>query len=203
MRSTNPMPERIRAARWHAIRSRPFRRTGSGQRSGRHPADQGRSGGRPGMETSRPLRTSLPSRWGSEASSASVWGAGPIEEVEGGPCSTAWPAYDEDVIGGFGDDAHVVRDHHHRHVELRAELVQEIENTCLDGDVERRRGLVGDQELRVAGDRHRNHHALSHSTRESVRVVRQPPRRIGDANVLEQLDCPLARVVGREVEVAP
>ena len=40
----------------------------------------------------------------------------------------------------------------------------------LDGDVERRGRLVGDQQLGVAGQRHRDHHALAHAAGELVRI---------------------------------
>ena len=39
------------------------------------------------------------------------------------------------------------------------------------GHVERRRRLVGDQQARVAGDGHRDHHALVHAAGELVRKV--------------------------------
>ena len=46
---------------------------------------------------------------------------------------------------------------------------QQIEDLRLDGDVERRRRLVGDQQPRIAGDRHGDHHALVHAAGELVR----------------------------------
>ena len=49
-----------------------------------------------------------------------------------------------------------------------------LEDLGLDRDVECRGRLVGDQHLGVVGDRHRDHHALAHATRELVRVLRRP-----------------------------
>jgi hypothetical protein len=43
----------------------------------------------------------------------------------------------------------------------------------LDRHVERGRRLVGDQQAGLAGQRHRDHHALAHAARELVRVVLQ------------------------------
>ena len=48
---------------------------------------------------------------------------------------------------------------------------EEIEDLGLDGDVERGGRLVGDQELRSRGQRHRDHGALAQAARELVRVV--------------------------------
>ncbi len=72
----------------------------------------------------------------------------------------------------------------------------------LDRDVERRRRLVGDQDLRVAGERHRDHHPLPHPARELVRILVHPPLRRGDPDELQELDRPRARRAPREPEVA-
>ena len=55
-----------------------------------------------------------------------------------------------------------------------AQLAQEVEDAGLDRHVERGRRLVRDQDARVAGERHRDHHALPHPARELVRVLVDP-----------------------------
>ncbi len=67
------------------------------------------------------------------------------------------------------------------------ERPQQIEDLRLDRHVERGRRLVGDQELRLAGERHRDHRALAHATGELVRVVPEPGVRARDADLVEQL----------------
>ena len=47
----------------------------------------------------------------------------------------------------------------------------------LHGDVERGRGLVGDQQLRLAGERDRDRDALAHAAGELVREARRAPPR--------------------------
>ena len=42
----------------------------------------------------------------------------------------------------------------------------QVEDLLLDRHVERRRRLVGDQQLRLARDRHRDHHALLLAARQ-------------------------------------
>ena len=50
-------------------------------------------------------------------------------------------------------------------------VAHQVEDLGLDRHVERGRRLVGDQQLRVAGERHRDHHALAHTAGELVRVL--------------------------------
>ena len=50
----------------------------------------------------------------------------------------------------------------------------QVEDLRLHGDVERGGRLVGDQQLRVADQRHRDHRALPHAAGELVRVVVDP-----------------------------
>ena len=54
---------------------------------------------------------------------------------------------------------------------LVLELLDQLENLRLNRDVERGRRLVGDEQLRLARQRHRNHHALAHAAGELVRIA--------------------------------
>ena len=92
------------------------------------------------------------------------------------------------VVGDLGDDAEVVGDEHDRHPAFALQALEQREDLRLDGHVERRRRLVGDQQLGLVGERHRDHHALAHAAGELVRVGVHAPGRIGDADELEQLD---------------
>ncbi len=85
--------------------------------------------------------------------------------------------HDGDAVGDFGDDAEVVRDEEHGEVARPPQLVDQLKNLRLNGHVERGRRLVGDEQPRVARERHRDHHALPHPARELVRVVVRAARR--------------------------
>ena len=87
-----------------------------------------------------------------------------------------------------GRDAEVVGDQEHADPAFRDEVVEEGEDASLGRDVERRRRLVGDQHLGVAAERHRDHDALSHPSRELVRVGVDPGRRLAEPDLPEQLD---------------
>jgi hypothetical protein len=66
--------------------------------------------------------------------------------------------------------------------------VQQLEDLGLDHHVERRGGLVRDDQARGAGERHRDHHALLLPARQLMRIVADAPRRQTD--LLEQVARP-------------
>ena len=76
----------------------------------------------------------------------------------------------EHPVGAARDDAHVVGDEHDGHPQLLAQVVDEVEDLRLDGDVECGGRLVRDQELRLTGQCHGDHDPLAQSPRELVRV---------------------------------
>ena len=94
----------------------------------------------------------------------------------------------EDVVGRLGHDREVVGDEDDRRAELLLEVVDEVEDLRLDGDVEGGRRLVGDEQLRVVDQAERDHGALAHTARELVRVLVGPTLRVGDADEVEHLD---------------
>ena len=87
----------------------------------------------------------------------------------------------------------VVGDQDHRRPQLRAQPLDKLENLRLNGDVERRRGFVGDQELRVAAQRHGDHDPLPHAAAELVGVALEPLGAVGDAHHVQQLHGPATR----------
>ena len=62
------------------------------------------------------------------------------------------------------------------------EALEQLQDLRLGGDVERGRRLVGDQQLRLVGERHRDHRPLAHPAGELVRVVVDPARGLGHAD---------------------
>ena len=109
--------------------------------------------------------------------------------------------HDHDRLRGLGDDAEVVRDQDHADVEVALDLVDQLEDLRLDGHVERRRRLVGDQHGRVVDERHRDHGALAHAAGELVRIVLGTRPRVRDADGVEHLDRALERVRLGDVEM--
>ncbi len=92
-----------------------------------------------------------------------------------------------DAVRHLRDNTKVVGDQQDRGLQPRAEVRQQADDLGLDGNIECRRRLVGDDELRIAGDRHGNHHALAHAAGELVRIFAQPALRCRDADQAQQL----------------
>ena len=80
----------------------------------------------------------------------------------------------------------------------RVSSFKQVEDLRLHGDVERGRRLVGDDQARLAGERHGDHHALAHAAGILVRVGREPARRVGNAHAAEQLLGRVERLAPRE-----
>ena len=104
-------------------------------------------------------------------------------------------------LAGLGDHAHGMGDQHDRHAEALLHLVHQLEDLRLDGDVERRGRLVGDQELGLAGERHGDHDALAHAAGELVRIVVHAPLRVGDVDQPQHLGGAHHRLLGRQLLV--
>jgi len=86
-----------------------------------------------------------------------------------------------------------VGDQQHGHVPLTLFLAQQFEDLCLHRHVQRGGWLVGDQQVRIVGQRHRNHHTLALSTAEFMGVGACLPLRVAQADVFEQLRHHLTR----------
>ena len=77
-----------------------------------------------------------------------------------------------------GDHAQIVRDNHHRHLELFLQLHDELQNLRLNRHIERSGRFVGDQQRRTADQRHRNHRPLPQTARQFERIGLNRSRRI-------------------------
>ena len=79
--------------------------------------------------------------------------------------------HDGDLLAHVRGDAQVVRDEQHRQVEGGAQLVQQVEHLLLHRHVERRHRLVGDDQLRLHGERAGDADALALAAGELVRIA--------------------------------
>ncbi len=109
---------------------------------------------------------------------------------------------DRDAIGNRRHDPEVVGDQDDRQVVLAAQAVEEPQDPGLDGDIEGRRRLVGDQQLGPAGEGDRDRDPLPHPARELVGIGTQGRLAVGDAHLLEQLERALVGGVTVDAEVA-
>ena len=155
------------------------------QPAGRSTSD----GGRPGIAASRCGRGPVEPRDRARAAPTCT-GAGASQKTSrfGALLDDPPGVHHHHAVGDLGDDADVVRDQDDRRAELGLEPLDQLQDLGLDRDVERGRRLVGDQQVGVARERHRDHHALPHAARELVRVVVDPPLGVRDADRAQQLD---------------
>ena len=68
--------------------------------------------------------------------------------------------------------------------EIRPQPFEQRHDLRLDGGVERRRRLVGEQQVGLDEERHGDHHALAHAARELVRIGVEPQPRVRDADAV-------------------
>ena len=105
------------------------------------------------------------------------------------------------ALAHLGHHAEVVRDQHDRRAEPVLQVAHQVEDLRLDRHVQRRRRLVGDQQLRIARQRHRDHHPLAHAAGKLMRILAHPPLRRGNADQHQHLDRPLLGVARRQALV--
>jgi hypothetical protein len=85
---------------------------------------------------------------------------------------------------------------------LSLQALDQPDDFSLYGDIEGRSGLVGDEDARLAGERHRNRHALSHAAGELMWVLAESQGRIWNTNSRQQLFGALAGLGLRDGEMA-
>ena len=89
-------------------------------------------------------------------------------------------------VAELGDDAEVVGDEDDRQPALASQVVEQRQDLRLNGHIERRCRLVGDDHIRVVAQGQGDADALPHATRKLVRVAAEDPPWIGDANLSQQ-----------------
>ena len=107
--------------------------------------------------------------------------------------------HDLDRVAELGDERDVVRDEDHRRAVFGDQLLHEAEHLSLRGDIERGRGLVGDHDVGLVGERDRDHDPLAHAARVLPRVVVEPRLRARDLDLAHELEDPLADVAAAEL----
>eukprot|EP01022_Parablepharisma_sp_SALTPOND_P030360 TRINITY_DN760_c2_g5_i1.p1 TRINITY_DN760_c2_g5~~TRINITY_DN760_c2_g5_i1.p1 ORF type:complete len:1316 (-),score=509.04 TRINITY_DN760_c2_g5_i1:3474-7421(-) len=94
-------------------------------------------------------------------------------------------AHHHHAVGHLGHHAHVVGDEDHAHLHLFLQGADQLQDLRLDGHVQGRGRFIGNQQRGLAGQRHGDHHALAHATRQLVRMAAQHALGFGDAHHLQ------------------
>ena len=74
-------------------------------------------------------------------------------------------------VGDIGNHAEIVRDEEHAHAHLGLEFLEQLEHLRLNRHVKCRGRLVGDHDVGLVGEGHRDHDALPLAARELVRIL--------------------------------
>ena len=90
------------------------------------------------------------------------------------------------ALGGFCDHAHIMGDQHQSHALFTLQPGEQFQNLRLNSHIERCCGLVGDQQLRAAGNSHGDHDPLTHTAGQLMRKSPQATGRIGYADLIQQ-----------------
>ena len=106
-----------------------------------------------------------------------------------------------DTIADLGDQIEVVADKQHGEVHISAQSLNESNHLRLDRDIQCRGRLVGDEQLRLAGNRHGDGDALAHAAAELVRICGEAGTWRGNADERQELSCPLVRRAAVKVAV--
>ena len=95
----------------------------------------------------------------------------PVQVVGGAELDEAAEVHHADAVGDVADDGEVVGDEHQREVEAILEVDEQVDDLRLDRHVERRDRLVGEDDVRLDGQRPGQTDALALAAGELVRVA--------------------------------
>ena len=72
------------------------------------------------------------------------------------------------------------------------QLVHQPKNFGLNGDIQSRCWLIGNQEPGFAGERHGDDHPLAHTAGQFVGILAEPAFCFGDSHLPQEVNCPVA-----------
>ena len=69
--------------------------------------------------------------------------------------------HDHHLVGHVRDDPEIVGDHHHGHLQIALQLLDQLQDLGLDRDIQRRGRFIGNEQCRSTDQRHRDHGPLA------------------------------------------
>ena len=96
--------------------------------------------------------------------------------------------HDIDIVRHLCHDAEVMGDVDDRNAALLLYAADELEDLCLNGHIQCGGGLIADEQVRVAGQRDGDDHALTHTAGQLVRVALHPLFGVRDTDFFQQLE---------------
>ena len=105
--------------------------------------------------------------------------------------------HDNNIVGHLRNNAEVMGDEHDGRVDAVLQVAQQIQNLGLNRHIKRRGRLIRNDDLGVAGQRHSDHDALTHTAGQLMREHRVDTLAVSNADHLEHLDRALFDVLFR------
>ena len=115
----------------------------------------------------------------------------PEKDIARGLFNQLAGVHNSDTIRHFRDHAQVMCYQQHGHATLFLHLSDQFQHLRLDGDIQRSGRLIGDQQIRITGQRHSDHDALFHTAGQLVRVFAIAACGVGDTDIVQQFHHPL------------
>ena len=107
----------------------------------------------------------------------------------------------DDARASLGHHTKIVGDQQQRGTGAIGQIQQQVDDLRLHGDIQRGGWLIGDQQHRIADQRHGDHRALTHPTRELVRVGVTAALRQRDADSLQHGDGAIPRCLAPKAQM--
>ena len=82
--------------------------------------------------------------------------------------------HDGNAVAQTGDDTQIMGNHDDGGTKLFLHFLNQLQYLRLDGHVQRRCRFIGNDQLRIAGQRHRDDDTLTHAAGEFMRVLIHP-----------------------------
>ena len=99
----------------------------------------------------------------------------------------ATAVHNDELFGAFRSQTQIVRNEEHCRAHFLGQRLEVIENATLNSHVQCRGWLVSNEQLRTRSKTDCDQHALTHTTRELVRVLLCAALAVGKARLFEQL----------------
>ena len=109
-----------------------------------------------------------------------------------GPLHHPSRVHHRNLVAELRHHRNVMRDQQHRQIQLILQVLQDLQDLMLHDHIQRRDGLIGDQQTGVQRQGHRDDRPLLHAAAEFVRIMRKTLR--VQAHQLKQHDRSFARL---------